>query len=872
MSKSKAIFIFKTIIIFVWIFSSVELFSQDTIPHFINDTLIAINDTITNDTIIEQKKEKALKAKVDYHANDSIRLDAKNQKVFLFGGAEISYQNINLKAAYIEINFKTNTVFAKGVPDSTGKVQGMPVFSEGGQEFDAETMKYNFDTKKGLIKHVVTHEGEGYIHGEKIKKLEDGNINISSGSYTTCDNKDHPHYEFRYKKSKVIPNDKIITGPAYLVIADVPTPLFIPFGMFPNKKGQRSGIIIPSYGESANRGFFFEGGGYYWAINDYLDFKLTGDIYTRGSWAIKPLFRYSKRYKYKGSFNFNYGITVLGDKGSPDYSKNRDFAIRWSHQQDPKARPSSTFSANVNIVSKKYNKFNPTSTEQYLTNTFQSSIAYQKNWNQKYFLTVDLSHSQNTIDETVTMNLPQISFSVNRFNPFRKKEKVGEEKWYDKISVNYSMNAKNYISTYDSLLFKPEMYSDMQNGIKHNVSVSSPLKILKYFNMTNSITLTDRMYFDKLDKYWVNDSIFTETDTTIGYVKTDTLPGFNNEYDFSFSSSVSTRIYGMVGFKKGPIKAIRHVISPSISFSFRPDFGAAGWGYYKYHYNNAAHTDSTQYSIHERFIFGGAPRGKSGSISFGISNNLEIKVRSRKDTITGYKKIKLIENFSISTAYNLAADSLKWSKVSMRGNTTLFKNINITYSSSWDPYVLDSSGTRNLNKFEWDVNHRLLRLDNTSWTTGLSWSLNSKKTDKKKVSKKGDEQELKEINENPDEYVDWSIPWKLNIRYTLNYGNNLDYINNKKTNNKSLIQTMSVNGEINVTPKWRIGFNSGYNFQEAKVTTTSINIYRDLHCWEMRFSWIPMGFRKSWNFSINVKSSILQDLKLSKKKDFRDYY
>jgi len=872
LSNLKKILILKTLVLIVCLLFSVKLFAQDTIPSFINDTLIAHADTIINDTIVEQKKEKPLKAKVDYHASDSIQLDAINQKVFLFGNAEISYQDINLKAAYIEIDFKTNIVFARGVPDSTGKIQGMPVFSEGGQEFDAETMRYNFDTKKGLIKHVVTKEGEGYIHGEKIKKLEDGNINISSGSYTTCDNKDHPHFEFRYKKSKVIPNDKIITGPAYLVIAGVPTPLFIPFGMFPNKKGQRSGIIIPSYGESTNRGFFFEGGGYYWAISDYLDFKLTGDIYTRGSWAIKPLVRYSKRYKYRGSFNFNYGITVLGAKGSPDFNKNRDFSIRWSHRQDPKARPSSTFSANVNIVSNKYNKFNPTSTQQYLTNTFQSSIAYQKNWNQKYFLTVDLNHSQNTIDKTVSMTLPQISFSVNRFYPFRKKEKIGQLKWYDNVSVNYSMNAKNYISTYDSLLFKPEMYSQMQNGIKHNVSFSSPLKILKYFNMTNSITLTDRMYFEKLDKYWVNDTLFTESDTTVGYVKTDTLPGFNNEYDFNFSSSVSTRIYGMLGFKKGPIKAIRHVISPTIGFSFRPDFGAAGWGYYKYHYDNAEHTDSTQYSIHDRFIFGGAPRGKSGSINFGISNNLEIKVRSRKDTITGYKKIKLIESFSISTSYNIAADSLKWSKVRMNGRTTLFKKINITYSSSWDPYVLDSAGTKNLNKFEWDVNHRLLRLDNTAWSLGLSWNLNSKKTDKKKVSKKGGEQELKDINENPDNYVDWSIPWKLTIRYNLNYSNNLDYIYNHKIKNKTLVQTLWFSGEVNVTPKWRVGFNSGYDFEQAKLTATTINIYRDLHCWEMRFTWIPMGFRKSWNFSINVKSSMLQDLKLSKKKDFRDYY
>lgn len=863
----------------LFLFLMNPLQAQDTIVQneadsnlFLRDSIeILQTDTIAIDTMTKNKSSQAIKSKVEAEAQDSIMFDLTEQKIYLFNKAELRYEQIELKAAYVEINFEKSIAFAKGMKDTTGKVVGEPVFTEKGQSYKSETMKYNYDTKKGLIYKVFTEDGDGYLHGETIKKMENDEINIKSGSYTTCNHEDHPHFEFRYHKSKVIPGKKIITGPAYLTIEGVPTPLFIPFGIFPNEKGQRSGIVIPTYGESSNRGFYFENGGYYWAINDYLDLKLVGDIYTRGSWAVKPSMRYRKRYKYSGSLNLTYAINKVGQKGSSDFSESKDFAIRWNHNQDPKARPNSKFSANVNIVSNQYNVYNPSSTQDFLSNTFQSSVAYQTNFNQKYFLTVNASHSQNTKTKTVNLTLPEITFSVNRFYPFGKKERVGKKKWYENISMNYTMNAKNTTSIEDSLLFKPGFINEFKNGIKHSIPISSTIKVLKHFNLTNSINVTDRMYFESYRKYWSNDTIINGNDTTIGYVATDTVRNFNNIVDFSFSSSLTTKLYGMVAFKKGPIRAIRHVLTPSVSFSYRPDFGNERWGYYDYYYDQDLQ-DSIQYSLYEGAIYGKPPSGKSGSLNFSLSNNLEIKVPSKKDTISGVKKIKIIDNFTISASYDLAKDSLRWSRVRMSGRTRLFKGLDLTYSSSWDPYVLDSSGTKNLNKFEWEVNKRFLRLDQTTWNIGFRFNLSSEQFRKEptKQTTEGTESEMEEIQQNPEDYVDWNIPWSLNINYNLRYTANNDYINYVRERNDNLVQTLSFYGDISITKKWKIGFRSGYDFEQGKLSYTSVNIYRDLHCWEMRFNWIPMGPRKSWNFTINVKSSILQDLKLTKKKDFRD--
>jgi len=810
----------------------------------------------------------------------------QNQKVFMYQEANISYDDINLKANYVEMDFNKTEVYASGLEDSTGKARGQPIFIQGESEFRSETMRYNYDSKKGLIKNVVTQDGQGTIRGKVIKKMPNNEANIKGGSYSTCPDCENRDFEFRYFKSKVIPNKRIVTGPAFLVIEDVPTPLFLPFGFFPINKSKHSGIILPTWGESANRGFYFENGGYYFAINEYLDFKIVGDIYTHGSWAIKPSTRYKKRYKYGGSFDFLYAINITGEEGTPDYRRDRDYQIRWRHVQDKKARPNSTFTANVNIRSSKSNYYNPTTAQDYLSNTFQSSIAYQTSFAGKYYLTLNANHSQNTKTNLMTLTLPEISFSVNRFYPLRKKERSGKMRWWEDISISYTTNMKNSVTVADSLLFQPETWDKMLNGIKHSIPVSSSVKLLKYFTWTNSISMTDRMYFRTIRKNWNEDTLISGGDTIVGYVQTDTINGFSNAFDGSFSSSISTKIYGMFQFgKKFPVQAIRHVMTPKVSFTYTPDWGDPQLGYYKSYYNPDLDED-VEYSIYEGSVYGSPPGNKSGRINLSLNNNLEMKVRSRKDTITGTKKIKLIDNFSISTSYDMAKDSLNWAKLKLSGRTTLFKGFDVRYSSSFDPYILDSAGVRNLNQTEWKVNKRLLRLDNTSWEFSANLRLNpdffkkegkgeekSRTNDLAEMAEDMDRyEEMESIYNNYDDYIDWDIKWNLNITYNFRYTTTLKYVNQQQSEKvEDLIQTLGLSGDFNVTPKWKIGFRTGWDFEAADLSYTSINIYRDLHCFEMRFNWIPIGGRQSWNFALNVKADMLKDLKLQRKRDFRDY-
>jgi len=850
----------------------------DTLNHLLTDSLVS--QSKPPDSLQTPAKKFGLDYKVKYDAKDSIRFDILTQKVYLFGDASIEYGEISLKAAYIEIDFSKNQAFARGVPDSLGKMQGEPVFSESGQSFDSEILTYNFDTKKGVIKSVTTKDGEGYLHGDRIKKMPDERINIQKGWYTTCDLK-HPHYEFRYTRAQVIPKHKIVSGPAYMVIEDVPVPLFLPFGLFPNKSGQRSGILIPTFGEgSADRGFYLQGGGYYWGISDYMDLTVTGDIYTSGSWALRPTFRYNRKYRFSGNFDFSYAKNLLGDRDSPDKQIKKDFSIRWNHSQDPKARPDSRFSASVNIVTSQFNQYNLTNDQAYLSNTFQSSIAYQTNWNNKYFLTLNASHQQNTLDRSVTMTLPSLSFSTKQFFPFRRQKPVGKPLWYENVSVKYSATADNRISTKDTLLFKPGWEKGFNYGAKHAIPVSMSLKVMKFFTLSPSFNYSEKWYPYSIRKSWSNDTLFTAIDTIAGYVKTDTVNGFMAAREYSLSASLSTRIYGMYQFKKGPVVAIRHVVTPSVSFSYHPDFGSDSWGYYhNYQTDNKGNTG--RYSIFEKSLYGGPPDGKSGAVSFSLTNNLEMKVRSKQDTVNGYKKVVLIDNFTIGTSYDLAKDSLNWSPLSLSGHTLLFKKLNVTYSSSWNPYAVDSAG-RAINRFEWDVNKKLFRMENSSWSFSLNYRLSSADLKKGKtkeqsappaddpVLKQYSEQEVRDVLDHPDQYIDWNNAWSINIAYSLRFSNNPLYINYDPKDKRSMVQTINVTSDVSVTPKWKVGFSANYDIEAKKFAYSSVDFTRDLHCWEMRFHWVPAGPRKSWNFGINVKASILKDLKYDRRKDFRD--
>ncbi|MCX6251874.1 MAG: putative LPS assembly protein LptD [Bacteroidetes bacterium] len=847
-----------------------EIKAQDTISQ-VQDIRITASDTASRidsgeikTTVKKDKNKGKLEAKVEYSAEDSIRFEVKNQKVYLFNQAQIKYQDIQLKADSVEIDFTKHDMFAVGVPDSTGTIKGSPEFSDGNQSFKSKILHYNYTSKKGYIQGVLTKQDEGYLHGIVVKKMENNVTYISDGSYTTCDLPENPHFEFKFNKGKVIPGKRVITGPAYLMIAGVPTPLAIPFGFFPNRSGRHSGILIPAYGESNNRGFFFTDGGFYWGISDKMELYLKGDIYTRGSWGIKPALNYNSRYHYRGNVKVAYSVNLTGSQDSPDYTRNTDFLIQWYHAQDPKARPYGNFSANVNIQSQKYYTNNLVqNAENYLTNTFQSNITYTTSFANMVQMNLNINHTQNTQTKDITITFPELALSVNQIYPFRRKVTLGKLRWYENISIKYNLYAKNTYQTKDTLLFKNGWEKHLKNGLQHTIPISTTIKVLKNLNWTNSVNFNDRMYLQTIRKRFVPSSK-ADVDSLV----IDTVNRFANAIDGSFSSSVNTRIYGMFLFKKGPVVGIRHMMTPSVSFSYVPNFGAASYGYYKHVENDTNKLRPlAPYSIFEDGIYSGPPSRKSGAIGFSLSNNLEMKVKNEKDTITGTRKITLIDNFIIATSYDLAKDSVRWSPITLSGYTTLFKYLKVSYSSSWDMYAVDTNGYRT-NKTEWEAHHRLLRLDNRSWNLSLDYTLSSK-AGKKTTTAKGSPEEKQDILVNPENYIDFDIPWSFRIGYSFNDIRNRSNLAKPRT--ESLVQTIHLDGSLNLSPKWKINLSTGYDIVHHQLSYTNIRVDRDLHCWEMHFNWTPKGGQQQWSFSINVKASILQDLKLDKKKDFRDF-
>ena len=832
---------------------------------------------------IETSKQK-LKAKVEYEAADSISFDFSDKKAYLFKDGSIKYQKMGIKAASIEIDFDKSVTHATGVADSTGKVVGEPIFTDGGEEFSTKILNYNYETKKGFIQEVITKEGEGFIHGKQVKKMPNDVTNIKNGSYTTCD-LPHPHFELRFTRAKVIPGKETITGPAYMVLEDVPLPLALPFGFFPNKSGRMSGIFMPSPGESGNRGFYLRDFGYYWGFSDNLDFQVKGEAYTRGSWAVYPTMNYFRRYKFQGNFNLRFATNITGEKGSTDYTKSKDFSINWMHTQDAKANPVNRFTANVNIQSSKFNKLNPTTVGNYLSNTFQSSIAFQTTLAERINVSISARHSQNTITRDMSITLPDLSVSANRWYPFKNEEGGGKKRWYEDISLGYSLTATNQLDIKDSLLFKPGAFKRLKNGIQQNIPVSSSFKILKYITVTNSVSLNENWYLQTINKHLASKYVKNGVMRDTSFIAIDTIRGFKAAHDFSYSTSLNATLYGIVRFKKGAIKAIRHVFAPSISYNYKPDFSAPKWGYYRTVVDTAG--VKHLYSIFEGATYGGPSSSKAGSISMSIRNNLEMKVRSKKDTVTGLRTIKLIDQLNISTNYNLASDSLRWSPISVTGSTPILKNTNVNFSATWDPYSWDVRNSRRSNIYEWDLNRRLLRFENSNWSFGLSHTFTGKSGEKKVKDKTGSaennkiippdapavgnpalEAEKKDIINNPQNYLNWNNPWSLTVNYTFNMTTVKDQLSGKLKND--IIQSVMFNGDISITPKWKVTFTSGFDIKNKQISYTSFTINRDLHCFEMSFNWIPFGYIKSWDFTLRAKSTLLQDLKITKRKDFRD--
>ncbi len=826
------------------------------------------------------KKKKHREAKpflenaISGKTSDSLVYDVMNNMVYIYNQGDVTYQNSNLKADYMSIDMKTKMIHAFGKTDSlNGEVTvTKPEFSEGSDTYQMDTISYNLDTGKAKIKGVATQQGEGWLIGGSVKKMPDNTINIADGKYTTCENTDHPHFYLQMTKAKVIPKKKVVTGPAYLVMEDVPIYfLGIPEGFFPINMGPKSGLLMPSYGEEYSKGFFLRDMGYYFTMGDKADLALRGGFYTLGSWELSAASRYIKRYKHSGSFNIDYSNIKTGEKGEPDYMKQSNFRVQWTHSQDPKANPGSQFSASVNFATSGYSRYSATNLDDILSTQTNSSISYSKNWaGTPFSLSANMALSQNSQNKTISMTLPNIVFNVSRFYPFKRKEKQGKDRWYEKISMQYTGKITNSVTTTEDKFFSEETLDNMRNGVEHNIPVSASFNILKYINLSPSFNYNEKWYFKRTTFDW---------NPTMNQVDTTTQYGFYRLYNYSASVSASTTLYGMYDFtkkkKNRKIQAIRHTLTPTVSFSYAPDFGNLKYGYYR-HYQTDSLGHFTKYSPYSVNAFGVPSSGQSMSMSFSLSQNLEMKVLSKKDT-TGVKKIKLIDELRISGSYNFLADSMGLSNISVGFRTTLFNNFGINLSMQLDPYRVTPEGKR------YDKIFFPGRVVSTGWSFGYTFQSRQDKS----------QPAVNDITSIPPEYqnpyfdpygrmdpllrrqymsqayYDFSLPWNFGFNYAVNYS--ISYVNNGTTGyRKNVTQTLGFNGSLNLTPKMGVSFQGGFDLKTRKMTTSSIAVTRDLHCWQMSFSWIPFGFHRSWSFNIGVKAASLSDLKYDKTQSMYD--
>lgn len=790
-----------------------------------------------------------LKAQVTYTAHDSIRFDIAGQKAYLYDSALVKYEQQEIRAHYIEIDFQNNSVLAEGKKDSTGKYITKAEFTDAGQVYTYDRIDYNFDSQKARITNASTIDGESHLIAQEAFKEADNTTFIRRGIYTTCEN-EHPHFAIRARKLKIIPDDKIITGPAYLEIGDVPTPLGIPFGFFPNKRERSSGLIIPTPGETPALGFYLRDGGWYWGLSDKIDLALQGDIYSKGSWAARVKTNYKVRYKYQGSLNARYARILQGDPELPTSSINNEFLVTWYHTQDPKFNPSVRFSSSVYAGSSQYNTFNSTNTNDLLRNQFQSNIAWSKSWNFGSLAT-NLRHNQNTQTGLVDVTLPQVSLSVNRFYPFRNNKRVGS-RWYDKIGISAVTDFQNSLSVPDSTIKLDNLaalQNKLRNGIKTSIPISSTIQFKNFpVTFTPALNFNSYTYFNSIQKSYVNDSLLV-----------DTIRGVKMAYDYFASMTMGTRFYGTWKGKVGKLRALRHVMTPQASFTWRPDFSSDKYGWYKEVPINAVGGTST-YSIFETGIFGSPGLGKTGLLGFNLANTIEGKMKT--DTSDVLKKFTVIDQFNVSFGYNLLADHFNWTNINFSGRTRLKRLVDVNTTLSFDPYRIDSTGKR-IERFEWRANKRIGRLENATLNIGTSLRKGGFTASTPKQSPKGTQDELDFINKNPDAFVDFNIPWNLSLMYTISY--------TKPDTLVRITQGLQVNGDVNLTSKWKVGFSSNYDVEQKKFSYTSVNIYRDLHCWEMSFNWVPFGPYQNYNLTINVKSAVLQDLKLNRRRNWYDF-
>ena len=783
----------------------------------------------------------------------------------------VNYGEIEIKADSMVFNMSNNLLFATGRADTSGKLIGTPVFREGSNEFKADQLTYNFKTKKALIKNIITKQDEGLVHSTYTKLLEDGTSNISKSTYSTCD-ADTPHFYINMPKARVYPGEKIVSGPGNLVVEGIPLPLVIPFGYFPiNTNRSTSGILFPSFGQEQQRGYSFKDMGYYFSVNSYMDLSVKGDIYSNGTWLANAVSNYRKLYKYNGNFSFSYANNIDGHKGLEDYSQSTNYRIGWIFAQDPKASPGSRFSASVNMSSAGYDQNNSYNVNDHVTTTRQSSISYSKSWTGTPFnLSASMNHSQNVKNKTVDVNLPKLSFNMARIYPLKMGRQTGKTKWYQELQFQYSSSLDNRISTYDSLLFTNEGLNSMKNGFKHDAPLSIQLRPFKNFNVSPSLTYSGVLYSRKIEKYW---------DSETGTVRKDTLEGmfYGQAVNPALSAGFNPQIFGMYTFLNpdSRIQAVRHVIKPSVGFSYVPEIPGLSSDMYKTVQKDASGQNFEEYSVFEGNIYGTPSLSrKSASLSFGLVNLVEAKVFEKNDTTGVAKKVKIIANFGINTGYDIFADSMGWAPVSMTARTTLMENINISGRAGFSLYGIDSLGN-SLGTFALKANNKLMRL--TGFSAGVDFSLDRLIMGKGaggSSSQGSGQQATGGVDDGHNDmagiktdlygYQAFEMPWTFNVSYSLNYS--------KPALKSTISQTLSFNGSVTITNRMLMNYTSGYDFTSKTLTMTQIGIRRDLHCWIMNLNWVPNGSMKGWNFTIRAKASILGDLKYERKKDFHDKF
>lgn len=868
--------------------------SRDFVP-----SLLLLQDSIsaslvTADTIapaadsIPDKKKKntdAVEDPVYYESSDSM-VWSRTGNAYLYGDCSVKYQKVQLDAAVISMNMDSSVVRAHGITDSTGVATGIPVFRDGDTPYESDKISYNFKSKRGYINNVFTAQGDGFMMGEAAKKDSTGAFYARNGKYTTCD-AENPHFYIALTRAKVRPKKDAVFGPAYLVIEDVPLPLAIPFGYFPFTSSYSSGFIMPSYGDDTERGFYLSDGGYYFAISDKMDLKLTGEIFTKGSWGVGAASTYANRYRYSGNVTFNYLVTKEGEKGLPDYGVGKNFRLQWNHRQDPKAHPNSNFSASVNYASSNYERsnlhsiYNPVYNSQTVRT---SSVSYSKTFPEiGLTLSTTMNVSQNVQDSIISLTMPSLSVSLSKKYPFKKKKRAGDEKWYEKIYLSYSGQLSNSVTSKEDELFEKNFSTEWRNGVKHSIPIGATFQLFDFINITPSINYTERWYLNKINQSW---------DTATNSVVRDTVSGFNRVYDYNMALSMNTTLYGFyqpAGFlKNSRVHMVRHVFKPTVSFTYSPDFGTDHYGYYDtYTYtDDKGEVRTVEYSPYSNGLYGVPGKGKTGSVSLSISNNLEMKWRTKSDSL---KKVSLIDEIGGSISYNMAAKTKPWSNLSTRLRLKLSKNYTFSMNAVFATYA-----------YEFNENGQVVVGDRTEWSYGrfgrfqgmsqnISYTFNNSTWKKIKKLFGSDEEELdaddeaaeeanaeeketskslaesskgksKNADVDPDGYMPFKIPWSFSVSYGIMMSEDRSRPIDVKDMRYPYKYTQNVNfsGNIAISDNWRINFSSGYSFEDKKLTTTTMNLSRDLHCFEMSCG-IVLSPYTSFNFSFRATSQMLAD-------------